>query len=119
MTDEAAVRAVLEEYVAACMAGSVERLQAIFHPEALMTGYLAGNYLMGSVEPFYDAVRNSAAPGADYHAEIGPVEVAGAVASAGVRERGYLGLDFTDFFHLARVHDRWLIVSKTFNSSVR
>ena len=117
MTDQAAVRAVLEEYVAACVAGSVDRLQAISHPGALMSGYLAGNYLMGSMEPFYAAVRSSPPPGAEYRAEIGPVDVAGAVASASLRERAYLGLDFVDLFHLARVDGRWLIVSKTFDSA--
>jgi uncharacterized protein (TIGR02246 family) len=115
MNDENAVRAILDEYISACVAGSVERLQAIFHPDALMTGFLAGQHLMGTVAPFYDAVRNTPPPGSGYHAAVADIRVAGAVASATVTEQGYLGLDFVDLFHLVRKEDGWKIVSKTFN----
>ncbi|MGH8629565.1 MAG: nuclear transport factor 2 family protein [Burkholderiales bacterium] len=78
MDDTAAARAVIQEYVDACRAGSVERLRAIFHPGALMSGYLMGQCLIGTPQPFYDAVKNSPAAGAsDYRAEITAVEVAG------------------------------------------
>jgi len=115
MNDESAVRAILDEYIAACVAGSVERLQAIFHPDALMTGFLAGQHLMGPVEPFYQAVRNTPPPGSEYHAVVSDIRVAGAIASASISEQGYLGLDFVDLFHLVRQQGDWKIVSKTFN----
>ena len=58
VNDAAAARAVIEEYVNACNDGSVERLKAIFHPQALMSGYMMGDYLMGSPEPFFQAVSS-------------------------------------------------------------
>jgi ketosteroid isomerase-like protein len=119
MNAATAVRKVIEEYVSACRAGDVKRLQAIFHPDALMSGFLAGQWLMGSTQPFWDAVCGAPAPdasGADYRAEIVSVDVTGDVASAVLKEWGYLGLDFTDYFHLAKTDAGWKIISKTFTS---
>lgn len=111
-------RAVIQEYVDACAAGSAERLRAIFHDNALMSGYMMGEYLMGSAEPFFHAVENPP-PGADaggaYQAEITHVEVSGPVASITLKEAGFMGVNFTDYFHLAKVNDKWKIISKTFN----
>ncbi|MYH69477.1 MAG: nuclear transport factor 2 family protein [Gammaproteobacteria bacterium] len=111
-------RAVIQEYVDACAAGSAERLRTIFHDNALMSGYMMGEYLMGSPEPFFQAVENPP-PGADtggaYQAEITSVEVSGPVASITLKEAGFMGVNFTDYFHLAKVNDEWKIISKTFN----
>lgn len=118
MDESTSVRKVIQEYIDACSSGSVERLQAIFHPNALMSGYMRGQYLMGSLQPFYEAVRGAPAPaasGADYRAEITSIEVSGPVASVTLKEKGYLGMNFTDFFHLAKVDGSWKIISKTFN----
>ncbi len=111
-------RAVIEEYVDACSAGSVERLRAIFHEQALMSGYMGGEYMMGSPEPFFQIVAHPPEGGAvdkDYHGEISAVALSGPVASVTLKESGFMGMNFTDYFHLARINDRWLIISKTFN----
>ena len=119
MTDnnEEKPRAVIQEYVDACTVGSVDRLQAIFHPEALMSGFLQGEYYMGSPKPFFDAVQNSPAPdnnGDEYQGKITNVEIAGNTASVTLKEAGFMGTNFTDYFHLVLVDDDWKIVSKTF-----
>ena len=114
-------RAVIQEYVDACSAGSVERLRAIFHEDALMSGYIMGNYLMGPPEPFFQAVENpppGAEAGADYTGEITNVEVSGPVASITLKEAGFMGINFTDYFHLAKLNDEWKIISKTFNPEI-
>jgi hypothetical protein len=118
MSDEHDARAVIEEYVAACSVRSVERLKAIFHPDALMSGYLMDQSLVGTPQPFYDALAHAPAdpPGRRYDAEITQVDVAGRIASVTLRERGFLGLDFIDYFHLVNVDGRWKIVSKTFTT---
>jgi hypothetical protein len=112
---EAAARAVIEEYVAACRARSVERLERIFHPAALMSGYLMDQQLVGPTQPFYDAVRH-APGGGDYRAEITRVEVVGRIASVTLEEQGFLGLDFTNCFHLLETDGCWQIVAKTFTT---
>ena len=111
-------RAVIQEYVDACAAGSVERLRAIFHENALMSGYMMGEYLMGPPEPFFQVVENpppGVNAGGAYQAEITHVEVSGPTASITLKEAGFMGMNFTDYFHLARVNGEWKIISKTFN----
>jgi len=115
----AMARAVIDEYVAACQVGDVTRLRAIFHNHALLSGYMMGSYLMGPPTPFFDAVENLSEQYRQnpdtYQAEISSVEVSGPVASVTLKEVGFMGMNFTNFFHLARVDDKWLIISKTFN----
>jgi hypothetical protein len=116
-TNEA--RAVIEEYVAASNVGSVERLKTIFHENALMSGYFMGEYLMGSPEHFFQTVGNpppDTPPNeGNYKAEITSVDVSGPVAAVTLKEIGFMGMNFTDFFHLAKVDGNWKIISKTFN----
>jgi hypothetical protein len=116
--DRAAARAVIEEYVAACRVRSVQRLQAIFHADARMSGYLGPQALVGTPQPFYDALKGAPpdAAGSRYEAEITAVDVTGSIASVTLEERGFLGHSFTDYFHLMKVDGRWLIVSKTFTT---
>jgi len=118
MSETAAARAVIEEYIEACRVRSVERLKAIFHPDALMSGYLMEQRLVGSPQPFYDAVQNAPADAArgDYQADITSVDVTGQIASVTLEEKGFLGLQFTDYFHLVKVDGRWKILSKTFTT---
>ena len=111
-------RAVIQEYVDACTAGNVERLRAIFHEDALMSGYMMGEYLMGSPEPFFQAMENpppDIPAGGDYKGEITSVEISGPVASITLKETEFMGINFTDYFHLAKVNDQWKIISKMFN----
>lgn len=122
MSDEAsAVNAVIEAYVDACRTGDVRGLEAIFHSRAVMTGYMGEELLLGSPAPFFDAVRQTPSPeseGADYQARITHTEVAGEVASVALLEHGYMGMNFTNFFHLVKVDGDWYIVSKTFQASL-
>lgn len=113
----AAVRAVIEQYCEGARVGDLDRVRATFHPDARMSGYLQGQSLVGTPEPFYDAIRNAPAPaksGEPYRYEIVRVEVAGPIASVTLVEGPYLGMQFTEYFHLLQLDGRWCIVSKTF-----
>ena len=118
MSETAAARAVIEEYIEACRVRSVERLKAIFHPDALMSGYLMEQRLIGSTQPFYDALLHAPADpsGSRYQGEITSVDVIGRIASVTLQEQGFLGLNFTDYFHLLKIDGQWKIVAKTFTT---
>ena len=82
-----------------------------------MSGYYGGEFYMGSPQPFYDEVGDNPSPaetGAPYIGEIATVECKGGCASVMLRETGFLGSDFTNWFHLADLVGRWLILSKTY-----
>jgi ketosteroid isomerase-like protein len=115
-----AVRAVIQSYVDACASGDVLALRALFHPDAALSGYLAGNLITGSPEPFFQAVAGNPAPreaGLHYSAEIVDVEVSGRFATAVLREQGYLDLNFVNAFQLLEIDGQWYIVAKAFESS--
>ncbi len=111
-----AVRQVIEEYIEGSK-GNVELLRKVFHPDARMTGYFGGTLMLGTPEPFFDAVKGAATPEstAAYKAEIRAIEVVGSVATATLVEAGFLGSDFTDFFQLIQEDGSWRIISKTFH----
>ncbi len=116
----AAVQAVVRSYVDACARGDVLALRALFHPTAILSGYLAGDLVTGSPEPFFDAVGANPAPvdsGLRYDARIDTVHIDGRIATAVLRETGYLGMDFVNHFQLLEVDGQWHIVAKLFEST--
>jgi hypothetical protein len=116
----AAVRAVMETYVQAVYKADVETLRKLFHPAALMSGYLGDTLLAGSPEPFLADVggrQSMEAAGAPYQAQILDIQAGPRAAALRLEETGFFGVtSFVNFFHLLKVDGEWLIVSKTFES---
>lgn len=107
-------KATIEAYVEATRRGDVKTLKSLFVPAALMSGYYEGEFYSGSPDPFFDEVRDNPSPeesGENYEGKITYVEMFGEVAQVTMKERGYLGVNFTN---LALVDDKWQILSKTY-----
>lgn len=116
-TAEQGVRATMQQYFEGARDGDIDKVRGTFHAQARMSGYLQGNLHVGGPEPFYDAVMHAPAPaksGEPFQSEITKVEIAGPIASVTVVEGPYLGMHFTEYFHLIEADGRWQIVSKTF-----
>ena len=115
------MRAVLERYVDATSRADVESLRSVFHPVALMAGYLGDDLIVGDPEPFFSDLGSHpsmAETGAPYEAAIVDIHVAGRIASARVEESGFFGAtSFVNYFHLLEIKGEWKIVSKTFQSA--
>ncbi|WP_162300057.1 nuclear transport factor 2 family protein [Kineobactrum sediminis] len=114
-----AVQAVIQSYIDACARGDVLALRALFHHSAILSGYLAGELVTGSPEPFFTAVGANPAPldsGLRYIARIDTVHIDGRIATAVLRETGYMGMDFVNHFQLLEVDGQWHIVAKLFES---
>lgn len=117
MNDQTAVRAVVEEYVAASVARDVARLKAIFHPQALMSGYLQDQKMVGSLQPLYDFLQQQQADTSGKHRwEIPVLEVIGSIADVTLIEKNFFGMNFTTYFHLMKLDGSWKIVSKLFTT---
>src|SRR3569832_1700652 len=117
-SDSDLVRGVIESYVEGTRRGDLALVQQTFHPAARMSGVLQGTLLVGTPQPFFEAVANAPAPeksGEPYAARITHLDVAGAAASATLAEGPYLGMHFTNYFHLMKIGAEWRIVSKTFS----
>lgn len=115
ISDAQAVHAVMQDYAEATRARSVERLAALFHPGAVMSGYLGPELQVGGPEPFFDALRaNEVSP--EYRGMVLSVSVTGDTARAVVAEQALFGMAFVNDFHLIRMAEGWRIVSKLFHA---
>ena len=82
-----------------------------------MSGFYEGEYYSGSPEVFFEEVLNNPGPsktGQEYIGEITYTEVIGNIAQVTMKEKGYLGLSFSNLFHLACIDGEWFIISKTY-----
>lgn len=114
-TDDAvAVSKIVNEYVAGTTERDTGKLKAIFHPNAVMSGYLGPNKLIGSPQPFYDHLEANP-HGEGYSAEIVEVTVTGQTARARLIEDNLYGMSFVNDFHLINEDGSWTIVSKLFH----
>lgn len=115
---EDGIRQAVNYYIDGLREGSVEILKQAFHEQATMCGYLGEDLLVVPIEGLYDFVAAHPAPaqsGEPFSAEIVSLEVAGSVATAKIAEKSYQGFNFSTFFHLLKIEDRWWIVGKVFN----
>jgi hypothetical protein len=116
----AAVRRVMERYVEAVYKADADTLRGLFHPAAVMSGYLGDTLLAGSPEPFLVDVGgrpSMESTGALYTAGILDIHASSRTASLRLEETGFFGVhSFVNYFHLLKVEGEWKIVAKTFES---
>ena len=82
-----------------------------------MNGYLNGQPLLATPEPFIEEMRKAPLQdaGAPYRWRITDVQVAGKVASATLKETGFPDRSgFINYFHLIDDGGGWRIISKLF-----
>ena len=113
------VLAVMRRYTDAAFKGDADGLRACFHPDAVMSGQLGDQLLMGSPEPFFADIGghpSMESTGAPYTPTVVSVDVLGRVASVRIDETGFFGaMSFANWFHLLKGDDgAWRIVSKAF-----
>lgn len=104
-------------YIEATRRGDVDKLQSVFAPGALMSGFFESEFYSGSPELFFEEVRDNPSPeetGNEYVGEITHNEIVGNTAQITMKEKGYLGANITNLFHLACINGSWLILSKTY-----
>lgn len=111
---ESRVREVVQAYIDATRRCDADRMRGVFHPRAAMNGFLGEEAMVGSPEPFFDALASQTVPQPGYRAVIESVEVNGRTATATLREDGCLGASFVNHFHLVELDSVWCIVAKLF-----
>ncbi len=114
-----AVLEVLEAYREGTYKADMDLLKSAFHKEARMAGFLAGEYIVGTPEPFFDDIAShpsmleSKAP---YQLEVKAALVTGKIASLVVLETGFFGEGVIEtHFHMVK-DDGWKIISKLFTT---
>jgi hypothetical protein len=118
--EEAAVKKVLDSYSAAVLNGDAGTLRDLFHPAAVMNGYLGDKLLIGGPQPFLDDIGANppmAQTVPHFTSVWSAVHVSGRSATATLREDGFFGTNkFVNYFHLLKIDGEWKITSKTFES---
>ncbi|WP_330555157.1 nuclear transport factor 2 family protein [Burkholderia multivorans] len=122
-----AIQKVLNHYIDAVLHGKADLVRPLFHPQALMSGYMNGHLVLGTPAPFLADVEHGPAQATlphGYCARVLSIDVHGETATAllaedrisvGQPDGSRIVVDIVDSFHLLHIKDRWLIVSKLFH----
>lgn len=113
-TAESRVREVVQAYVDATRRCDADGMRCVFHAQAAMNGYLGDKLMIGSPDPFFEALAAQTGPQSGYRAVIEAIAVNGCTATATLREDGCLGAAFVNHFHLVEDSGSWRIVAKLF-----
>ena len=114
VSDYEAVLETVGKYTEACKAGKSDIMKPAFTDNALMYGYLNGEYYHGSIEALYGAVDAfGSAP--ETLARVDVLNIEGTAAVARVTLENWHGLSFTDFHSLIKENGQWKILAKVFH----
>jgi len=112
--DTNAVKAVIANYIKGTANSDPDLLRSVFHKNAVMSGYLGLDMLLGNPEPFFQTIAQKKV-GPDYEGEIVQISVTGRTAMASVVEDNLYDLSFVNTFHLLNLDGVWKITSKLFH----
>lgn len=113
--DAAAIAAVLDAYTRGTRTRDTAAIRAVFHPGAVMAGYVGPDLGVGGIAPFLAALEANTV-GPDYASAITGIEILGHTATATVVEDNLFGRSFVNRFHLIRQpQGGWVITAKLFH----
>jgi hypothetical protein len=114
-TDVAAIKQALEDYYFnGSYEGDLNKLQRIFHQDALLFGDVKGQPYAKTFPEWLEVVGNRQSPkdsGKPFKGDILNVRVVNSVAVAEVHVKAY-DMFYHDFLSLHRVDGNWVIVNK-------
>lgn len=114
--DDAAVRAVVQQYFRGHATADPAEMRKAFLPSAHIEGIRDGKFVSWTAEEY--ASRFTGKPAADEAARrrtIDHVEIAGTAAMVGAT-LVHGGTTFTDYFVLLKVNGEWKIANKVYSS---
>ncbi|MDG2468606.1 MAG: nuclear transport factor 2 family protein [Pirellulaceae bacterium] len=118
MSDEQAIKLVIQTYFDSMYESCAEKARAAFHPNAKIVGYLQDDLHVMELAEFADFVAGQQPSAKDKNEsvrlDILSIDVAGQTAVAKVRD-DYLGMTFLDNLSLLKEGDSWSIYNKMFH----
>ncbi len=112
------IKNTISHYFQGIYNGGVEKLESVFHPEALLSGDIKGDPYFKTLSDYIDGVRNRKSPselGEDFQMKILGIEILGNTAIAKLTHAPMLGYNYHDFLSLSMVNGEWKIVNKLFS----
>ena len=117
--DEAGVRVALQHYLNGHATGDPEEFRKAFHPDARMTFVRDGKLMITPISEYIAGATGK--PAADEKIRkrrITSVEVTGTAATGRI-ELDYPNAFFVDYMTLLKDGDRWVIIAKSFNRTLK
>ena len=118
MTNEQAISAAIQLYFDSMYESNADKVHAVFHPNAKITGYMGSSLVEQSVTEFAQFVAaqqpSAQEKGEPILLETLSLDITGNTAVAKVRD-GYLGLTFVDTLSFLLVDTQWLVYNKLFH----
>jgi len=112
-----AIFSVIETYLEGCKLADSSGMQSAFDPRGTLWSVDPdGNLSGGSIQLLFDALDQDMDPSPDANAVVVRIDIVGTAASARIDTDNLIGITFTDFFHLLKVHGSWKVVSKIFHA---
>lgn len=119
-TETLLVKQVIQNYMDGTYQAEIEKLKSVFHPNAVMNGYLGPECVLATPAAFVEDIASApsmASQGDQYQAEIESIRIEGNVAAVVVSETGFRGsATLVDFFHLIKENGEWKVISKLFTT---
>jgi len=118
--DRQQIEHMVQRYFDGLYNSSGEDIEATFHPDAMITGFMSDTGEMAAMTcekfiAFVEAQASPASTGEPYELAIIAIDMAGQVAAAKVIDR-YLGKSFTDYLSLVRDDKGWRIYNKLWHA---
>jgi hypothetical protein len=114
------IRDTINLYIQGLQTGNIDTLRKAFHPKAMMYGVSAKTVTIAEIEGLFGFVAANFPPpkSEDPHqCYITVIQYAGNAASVEMIEESAYGNDYTNYFQLLKIEGKWVIVSKTYNST--
>lgn len=118
MNELAAVTDLLQDYFDGLYHCDVERLERVFHPQAVYACATEGSLRYLTMQEYFPIVRDRVSPasrGQPRGDRIVSVEWAGPVTAMARVECSIEPRHFTDFLSLVKLDGRWQIIAKVFH----
>lgn len=112
-----AIVEVLNKYNEGCKQAKSSIMKPAFNEQATMFSVDGDHKLTGgAIQTLFDGIDSGFQPSPEAQGVIVSVDIVGTAASARIDTNNVSGFCFTDFFHLLKVDDKWIVVSKIFHT---
>jgi len=123
--DHAAIKEIVELYIAGGKSGNPEVMSDAFHKDATIYGWIYSKTeesienieVAGPIQLLYDFV-NEIGPADQLKADFVRIDIVGTSANVKLELYNWKGIRFTDTLNLIKKDNRWRIVNKIFDQIV-
>jgi hypothetical protein len=109
-----AIARTVQIYVDGGKSGRGADMEAAFHRDATIFGYVGADLFAGPIQKLFDW-NDQNGPATELQSRIASIDVNGTVATVRLELDNWTGHRFTDMFTLLKVDGQWKIISKVFH----